>query len=450
MGTLSSFQRTGRIVGVLVRHGVLGVVDQLRRNDSSAGQKLGRRLAKALDDLGPTFVKFGQILSTREDIVPAAFAAELGTLRDDAAPISASAIRKQIERSLGTPVALAFARFDDAPLAAGSIAQVHCARTFDGDEVVVKVRRPGIGRTIANDLELLRAAIAKLTELFPALERHDADGFAREFGRGLFAELDFEREAKAITRMRRILGSAATVPAVFPGLSAREVLTMERVDGRPVSQLQDPDERSEVARALVACFANQYLHGAMFHADPHAGNILRRPDGRIALLDLGSVGEQSAATRRVLMRLSMAAARRNGTAMARAVLAMVHAPDTLDAEAYEREMGALLDALVDRPLGELRIGEVLGEVFALVRTHGLRFRAEYFLLFRSAMIVDGVLRGLDPTLDPIAATRSHIMRSWYRPRWIGPAMWLGLLAVYHRAAGAVSKLKLLTDRSSGG
>jgi ubiquinone biosynthesis protein len=450
MGTLSSFQRTGRIVRVLVRHGVLGVLDQLRRGERSAGQKLGRRLAKALDDLGPTFVKFGQILSTREDIVPLAFAAELGGLRDDAAPIPVGAVRRQIERSLGTPVSLAFARFDDIPLAAGSIAQVHRACTFDGDEVVVKVRRPGIEKTIADDLELLRTAIDKLTEVFPALGRHDADGFAREFGRGLFAELDFEREAAAIARMRKILGSTASVPRVYPALSTREVLTMELVEGRAISELRDPDERTAVARTLVGCFANQYLLGAMFHADPHAGNILRRPDGGIALLDLGSVGDQNATTRRALMRLSMAAARRNGTAMARAVLSMVHAPDDLDADAYEREMGALLDTLVDRPLGELRIGEVLREVFALVRTHGLRFRSEYFLLFRSAMIVDGVLRGLDPTLDPIAATRSHIMRSWYRPRWIGPALWLGLLAVYHKAAGAVSKVRLLTGRSKPG
>ena len=439
MGTLSSYQRTGRIIRVLVRHGVVGLLEQLRRGERTASQRLGRRLARALDDLGPTFIKLGQILSTREDIVPAAFARELASLRDDAAPISASAVRRQIERSLGRPVSLVFARFDAEPLAAASIAQVHRAWTFEGQEVVVKVRRPGIEKTIADDLALLRAAIAKLTELFPALERHDADGLAREFGRGLLAELDLEREAAAIERMRRVIGTTASVPVVFPALSTPEVLTMELIEGRCVSGLDDPGERAEVARALVGCFATQYLRGAMFHADPHAGNILRRPDGRLALLDLGSVGEQSASTRRALMRLSMAAARRNGALMARAILVMVHAPVDLDRAAYAREMGALLDALVDRPLGELRIGEVMRDVFSLVRHHGLRFRSEYFLLFRSAMLVDGVLRGLDPTLDPISATRSHILRSWFHPRWIGPAMWLGMLALYHRAASVVAR-----------
>ncbi len=443
---LANFQRTGRIAQVLVRHGVLALLGQV--GSGGDGARLGRRLARALDDLGPTFVKLGQILATREDMLPAAVARELSQLQDNAGPISARAARMQIERSLHAPVEQLFARFDDEPLAAGSIAQVHRARTFRGDDVVVKIRRPGIERVIAADLELLEGAAEWLSQRFPELRRHDAVGFAREFGRGLRAELDLACEAESIEHMRKVLRGTARIPKVFPSLSSHAVLTLEFVEGCKVSDVADPAARQQTAKQIVASFATQYLRGTMFHADPHAGNLVRCPDGNLSMFDLGAVGEIDGPTRRALMRLSLAAARRNGNAMAKAVLAMVHAPDDLDRAAYRADMAGLLGELVSRPLGEIRISVAMNDMFSVARKHGLRFRAEYFLLFRSSMLVDGVLRTLDPAIDPVAATRAHIVRSWYQPAWFGPAIALATLAAFNRTARLAGRARVALARQS--
>lgn len=440
---LASFQRTGRIAQVLVRHGLRGLGDQLvgqlAANDRSAGERVGRRIALALDELGPTFVKLGQILATREDMVPASIARELAALQDRATPFPARAARAVIRESLGAPVSALFRDFDDTPLAAGSIAQVHRARTRDGHDVVVKVRRPGIDRVIDEDLALVGSLAEIVAARVPEARRYDPIGFAREFGRGLRAELDLGREAIAMVRMQRVLGRAARVPRPYSALTTRDVLTLSFVDGHKVTELADAGARRAAARAIVGSFATQYLRAPLFHADPHAGNLVWTADG-LTLLDLGAVGELTPATRAALMRLSIAAARRSGDAMARAVLAMVHAPADLDEPAYRRDMGRVLDELVSRPLGEVRVSVAMREVFALARRHGLRFRSEYFLLFRSSMLVDGVLRTLDPDIDPVAATRGHIIRSWYQPAWLGPAIFLGSLAAFHKLAGTARRV----------
>jgi ubiquinone biosynthesis protein len=429
MLNLGQIDRMRRIVQVFLRAGVAELLDPRGRGDA----RLGRRLAAALADLGPTFVKLGQVLATREDLIPPGVARELAALEDRSPPFSAAAARRRIQSALGAPVEVVFARFDDEPLAAGSIAQIHRARTHAGVEVVVKVRRPGIRRVVEDDLALLAALAARVAARSPAVARHDPVGFVAELGKGLRRELDLAAEARALAAMATLLPRSSRVPRVYPTLSSGDVLTMEFVAGRRVRDLDDPALRRATARRLAACFAQQWLRGDLFHADPHAGNLMVGARGELVLLDLGAVGTLGARERGDLLRLAAAAAARRGDRMAGALLGMVHAPADLDRAAYERDMGRLCEQLTGRPMGEVRVGEAVQEAFALAQRHGLRFRAEHFLLMRSAMLVDGVLRSLDPALDPVRAVRAHVLRSCWRPRWTIPAAFLVASFVAARA-----------------
>jgi ubiquinone biosynthesis protein len=449
---LAKIDRLQQVVRVLVRHGLLGLADQLGLGDrrltarhargEMPAARLGRRLALALDDLGPTFVKLGQFLSAREDLLPAATVRELARLQDGAATLPARVIRRQVAAALGRPLADAFAWFDDQPLAAGSIAQVHRARTRDGAEVVVKVRRPGIETRIADDLALLEVIARRAAARSAEIARLDPLALLAELETSLRLELDFDREAACLRRMRGAVGTSARVPRVHDELSAGPVLTMEWIDGVKLTSLPPEADPARVARAVVGCFATQYLTAGMFHADPHGGNLLYTRDGRLALIDLGATGDLDPGMRRTLLHIAAAAGRRDGARLAEVGLELVHAPADLDRHAFCDDLGRLLDDALSRPIGELRVDELSRGVFAAARRHRLRLRWEYFLLFRSAGLVDGVLRGLDPTLDPVAATRAHIVRHALTRRWAGSALWLGWQTARLRLASPRARLVL--------
>jgi ubiquinone biosynthesis protein len=428
---LATLDRLRRIAQTFVRHGLLGLVDQIGLGDGSlvgrhppeelAAARFGRRLSRALNDLGPTFIKLGQFLSTREDLFPGPMARELAQLQDSAGPLPAELIKRRIAEELGRPVEQAYAWFDDEPLAAGSIAQVHRARTRSGRDVVVKVRRPGIERDIERDLVMLGTLARQAAGRSPDIARIDPVGLVEELGNTLRLELDFAREADGLRRMREVVEGTAHVPEMVPELSSSSVLTMEWVDAVKLGSPPAAADARVAARALVACFATQYLRGTLFHADPHAGNLMWTADGRLVLLDLGATGAVDASMRRMLFRLSVAAARKDGERLAEVALAMVHAPPDLDRVAYRRDLGRVLEVAVSGQLGQIRIADLIRDVFGVAQRHHVRVRSEYFALFRSAMLVDGVLRRLDPSLDPVAETRRFMVRNMLSRRWFAPA-----------------------------
>src|SRR5262245_1175476 len=359
---LAHINRMRRITQTLVKHGIVQLLEGATGGIDAA--RAGRRLAQALDELGPTFVKLGQVLSTREDMLPAAFVRELAQLQDRATPFSARVARAQIEAALGSAIVARFARFDDQPLAAGSIAQIHRARTLPGDDAVVTGRPPEIERTVEEDIERLEARPGQLVRRFPEAARHDPLGFVKEFARGLRAELDFTREAASLTKMREAVGGAALVPRAHTELSSSSVLTMDFIEGSKVSLLTDPAARKLAARRVVACFTDQYLRGELFHADPHAGHLLWQPGGGLAMLDLGAVGAIDPAMRKALRHMAAAAVARNQTALARALLTMVHTPENLDRPAVERDLGKLVSAILSAPLGDVPVSRLVRDVFA--------------------------------------------------------------------------------------
>jgi ubiquinone biosynthesis protein len=246
----------------------------------------GRRVRRLLEDLGPTFVKLGQLLSTRPDLVPADVMRELERLQDDVPPEPAEAVRRVIEDELGQPAERLFASFDWAPLAAASLGQVHAATLPDGRRVAVKVQRPGVEPTVNADLAILGDALRFLSRISALRELYDPDALVDEFARGLRAELDYTREGRNAERLRALLpaSSRVVIPPVVWAFTRRRVLTLEYVDGlKPTGPAQlraagfDP---RDVARTLAYAILHMVFHDGLFHADPHPGNLAVLPDGR--------------------------------------------------------------------------------------------------------------------------------------------------------------------------
>lgn len=450
---LASLNRFRQIVQALVRHGLYGLVDQLGLADRALvavpqkGEKtaarFGRRLSLALNDLGPTFVKLGQILSTREDMFPKATVQELKQLQDNAGPVPIRAVRAAIEKELGAPVEELFQEFSDVPMAAASIAQVHRARTHRGEEVVVKVRRPGIEKTIAKDIELLLSLAEMAAKRVADIGRHDPVGFVVEFGEALTQELDFHKEAQTLGRMSTALRGTAHVPAVIGDRSSKGVLTLEYVAGRKITEVSGK-ARQAAARHVVTCFVTQLLRSNLFHADPHAGNLMWRPVGDLALLDLGSVGHLDGRMRRTLGRLSAAALRRDGRRFAQVLLHMAHHPPEFDKGAYLNEVGAFLSEVLADPVTKADPQLLVAHAFDVTRRYELRMRSEYFLLLRSLLLVDGVVRTLDPQLDPLKVVRAHIVRYFWTPTWFLPATRIAWVAGRLKLNAAARRRPLLT------
>ena len=418
---LSDLQRLRRVLQVLVRHGFGSIVDQLGINpisgppsaDIASSSRLGRRLARALTDLGPTFVKLGQVLSTRDDLLPDAITAELATLQQQVRPVPVAEIRDAVENALGAPLHQHFAFFATEPLASASIAQVHRARTVDGEEVVVKVRRPGISARVDEDLGLLLAIAVLLEERVEESRRYDPVGVVNRFAEDLRGELDFRAEHEALKRMREV-GGAVVVPRPYGALCGESILTMDLIEGPKVTEVRDPELRHELAQQILRSFVRQILQEGFFHADPHPGNLVahrRVPEEppSLGLLDFGAVGTLDDGMRADLFRIAAAAAARDGVALADALLAMIEPPGPSDREAYVADVGAFLERLLSRNLRELRFSHISSEVWDLARTHALRIRPAYFQLLRTAVTLDGVVRDLDPALDPLNAARGHIL-----------------------------------------
>lgn len=410
---LVELSRLQGVVVVLVRHGFGSVVDRLgvgteRSSSTTTRAAVGRRLALALTDLGPTFVKLGQVLATRDDVLPPEITTELCALHHDGTPVPAAAIRHEVALALGAPVPQWFAAFDDQPLAAASVAQVHRAITLDGREVVCKVRRPGIARQVEEDLALLGTVAELLNERVEEVRRYDPLGLFAEFADALRAELDFVKEADALTQMREVVGNTAMVPTAVPELSSDRVLTMTYLPGQRLSEIEDDALRADIARQILRSFVRQILRGGFFHADPHPGNLLIH-EGRLALLDFGSVGRFTSEMRQDLVSVAAAAAERDGARLATAMLPLLADPGPPDRAAYDADVGGFLDRVLGRDVGAVRFRELSQEIWALSRRHELRIRPGYLKLLRTAATLDGVVEQLAPGLDPIREVRGVIV-----------------------------------------
>ena len=458
VSAVRDLRRLNEINVVLVRHGFGEVVsrlsrtskpavaasDEIPKDESQRGEDELRRISTAervrlvLTDLGPSFVKLGQVASTRADLLPADVIAELRRLQDDVAPLPAADIRAAVEESLGSPIADLFESFDDTPLAAASIAQVHRAvlRTPTGPrDVVVKVQRPGIARTIESDVEILHVLARLLERAVPESGIYAPTGLVAQFDRAIHAELDFTLEADNARRFARNFAEsrACRFPEVFREASSKTVLTLEYLDGLKVDEaLVAGHQGPLLARRAVSVVVQQIFDDGFFHADPHPGNVfvLGTPQApELALIDLGMVGRLSPELRDKTVDLLIAAAGQDHGTLADALYALGTPTRKVDMRAYRARVAELADKYLGRPLAEIDLQAMIRDIVRGATEFGLEIPPDFLLVAKALVTLEGIGKQLDPELDVLAEARPHFLRivsRRYDPERLGHELWRGL------------------------
>ncbi|HEU0213659.1 MAG TPA: AarF/UbiB family protein [Jiangellaceae bacterium] len=409
---LARTRRYWQIVGVALRHGLGPFVRDTRRPDDSAGRdrQLGRALRKTLDAGGVTFVKLGQVLSTRRDLLPVEVVDELSSLQDRARPVPWTEVEAVLEAELGAPLDEVFAGFDRTPLAAASVGQVHAAWLRSGAEVVVKVQRPGIRPAVERDLDIAQRIAGRLEEGTAWGRSIGVRTLADGLATAIREELDYRIEAENLRTVASGKGrtSAIHVPEIHQQLCTERVLVMQRLHGTPVNAVarslaERALDRPAMARTLLDYLLRQMLLDGVFHADPHAGNVLVLDDGRIGLLDFGSVGRVDAGLRDALQRLLLAVDRADPLGTSDALLELVPRPEVVDQQRLERDLGRFLARHIDTAAASSV--RMFADLFRIVSHHGLSIPPELAAVFRALGTVEGTLEQLAPGFEFVAEAR---------------------------------------------
>jgi ubiquinone biosynthesis protein len=383
------------IVRVFARHGIADVLGDHRTLTRA------EHLRRALEELGPTFIKFGQALSVRADLLPPVVVDELSNLQDHVPALPLAEVEACITRELGAPARAVFAAIDPVPLGSASIAQVHAATLRTGEHVALKVRRPNLRATIDADLAVL-AQLARLAARRSADARlYDPPGLVAEFERTITRELDLAREGRMIERFAENgAGDERFVfPRVYWAYTRPGLLTLEHVDGFRLADVID--RRSPgldcgvIARRGADAVLKQVLVDGLFHADPHPGNILVKPGNVICLLDFGIVGHLDARGRDRIATLVRAIARRDAVITARALMAIAKPAGDVDRSALEADAGDLIESYVGSRLGDIALVEVWSQIVALIARHRLQLPSNLMLLIKALLTIEGVGRRLD-------------------------------------------------------
>jgi len=399
---ISKTQRYREILGVLTRHGI-GIVDDEFIKHEAGDRARAEHLRQALDELGTMFIKLGQMLSTRGDLLPDAYRGELAKLQDEVSPLPADVIAAVIKEDLGAGPEQIFVFFDSRPLGSASIAQVHAARLSDGREVVIKVRKPGVDELVQIDLEILSGLIDRWSPRFPVLEQYDARGVLREFSDVLRAELDYSREAANVKFFREVFvhERGFTIPEVIDQYSRKRVLTEERVEGRKPSDLAGMAKRVRaiVSRRIARFVLEPAFEHGVFYADPHSGNLLIQDDGSLSVIDFGKVGRLTPDARQRAADLFIAIARSDAQRLADRLIEITAPNHPIDRNLITREINRILEQYVDVSLENLRFGEAMSELLQLIRTHRLRLPGTMVQFFKALAMCEGILQAVDPDLS---------------------------------------------------
>ena len=393
-----------------------------RRTDAPRGQ----RLRQALETLGPIYVKFGQVLSTRRDLLPLDIADELALLQDRVPPFPSELAVAEIERSLGKRIDEQFESFEHTPVASASIAQVHLATLKDGREVAVKVLRPGVERAVAGDLELLDTAAGLVERLWPDGRRLRPREVVAEFAHHLDEELDLMREAANASQLRRNFERSPLllIPEVHWDLCSQRVMVMERMRGTPISQVQLLRDKGinipALARAGVEVFFTQVFRDGFFHADMHPGNILVADDGRYIALDFGIMGTLTERDKNYLAQNFLAFFNRDYRRVAQAHLEAGWVPAETRLDAFESAIRAVCEPVFARPLKEIYFGKLLLRLFQTSRRFNVEIQPQLVMLQKTLLNIEGLGRELDPDLDLWLTAKPYLER-WMREQmgWRG-------------------------------
>ncbi len=465
---LQDLNRVRQIGVIAARHGfgewleraglwrILGRREKVEVSPEAQRASTARRFRMLLNDLGPTFVKLGQILSTRADLLPAEFIEELATLQDHVEPFPLEDVYARIRESLGREVNELFQRIEPEPLAAASIAQVHRAVTLAGEQVVVKVQRPEIAEQIDSDLGVLRSLARLLEAVVEETGIYTPTGIIDEFDRAIHEELDFVHEAANIRafvenhRNRPYM----KIPRVYDALSSRTVLTLEFIQGVKINQAElSMEDRREVAGHILDASFRQLFEDGLFHGDPHPGNILVLEGNRLALLDFGVVGRLSRAMQETLVMLVLAVALKDSDSVAR-ILYRVGVPDArANLVGFRNDIEGLLGKHLPTTLGEVDARSLMRDLLDLAVKYRIRIPKEYALLSRASVSTEGMMRSLYPDLNILEVAMPYakeLLADRYDPSQLQGGLMRTLLRFQSLAADLPTQLsQILLDLESG-
>jgi len=421
---LANINRLKDIAAVLLRFGFKDLVERIDlpgvslpepAPPSTVPSTTEERVRLVLDALGPTFVKFGQIMSLRPDLLPASMIRELGKLQDHVGEVDFEDIREVVEQACGDKLETVFAVFDRTPIAAASIAQVHRAvLRKEGDIVSVKIRRPGIRRTLDTDMDILEYIANRLHANFEPLHVYDLPALAKHVRRTLRREMDLRREARNLSIARSYLktNGDVVVPSVFEAYSAETILVMEHIQGTPVKEIHfdDSDQARFFARLGLRTAIKQILEDGFFHADPHPANMMITADNQLCLIDWGMAGRLTERDRRELIEVLGTIIDRDSHGLMTALFRLSEAGETEDRRGLEQDLMDTLDTTYAVPLEEINIGQLLMAIANMMREYHLRLPPELILMIKALVTAEGTARMIYPRLDVIAEARPEIER----------------------------------------
>lgn len=428
--------RTREIVTILLNHGFGDVVERLRlmrymrwwrrvvlrKPEPAPRLTVAQRIRQAVEELGPTFVKFGQVVSTRPDLVPAAIIDELEKLQEHVPAFSGAEAARILEAELGEPVSKLFASFDLAPVAAGSLGQVHRAVHHDGRVLAVKIRRPFVVRDVERDLSLMTELAILIERHLPEAEIFDPVGLVNQFARSIRREINFSREGRTMDEFRRLFRNDATlyIPAVCWELTSEAVLTMEYIDGLKISDrdglIAEGLSPAEIAANGARIFMKMAFEFGFFHGDPHPGNMRILSNGVVGLIDFGMVGRLEEDKREQLIDLLVAVSQGNVRGCVDQVLLIGKPFRPVDRPLLQSDVRDFIESYYGVPLEQIDVGNLLNDFVNILASHGIRYPADLMLLIRAIITLEGVASELDPAFN-LSTHLVPIMSTFVRERY---------------------------------
>lgn len=460
-------ERYREIIQVLIKNGLgffvsrleldrfLPLTERIKREPNLNIKNLPETLRKVLQELGPTYIKFGQLLSTRADILPPEYIKELRKLQDKVSPINFDKILTVIKEELGENYQEIFINIDENPVAAASIAQTHQALLKDGTQVILKIQRPGIKRTIQVDLDILNYLVSstRIKNIFP--EYIDISALIKEFGRTLLKELDFKMEVSNIEKFRENFRheSNIIVPEVYKELSSKRIIVMEEIKGVKLNKIEEislnNSERRFLASLGAEVFLKQVLIDGFFHADPHPGNIFVLNRTKLAYIDFGMMGQLTSEDKDILGLLFLAAIKRDVNIIVDLILEIGSVKGELNKRDLKLEVQNFIDRYYGVELRQIDFKEIIDEIQGILYKHHILLPSEFYLLGRAIAINEGVGFAIDPSFSPMEVGKKFskkLLHEIFRPDRIIDRFFDALWNIKHSTKGFPDKISKIFDK----
>ena len=441
--TYRNIQRLRVIVGIFMRHGLYGFMEivhlhllipihrRIKKRKLSEQKEvlsIPERLRLAFEELGPTFIKLGQLIASRPDLVPYEYSEEFNKLLDKVPPVSFMEVKNIVETEFDAPLSEIFSEFEEVPLAAASIAQVHKAILNNGTKVVVKVQRPQIEKLISTDIELIYLMAKLIDRYIPETRLYNPAGIVDEFSRGIKKELDFILEAGNIVKISRNLkgDKRAVMPRVYWDFTTTRVLTLDRIEGVRIDNMAELErigaDCSALARTLSDIFFAQIFKFGLFHGDLHAGNIFVVDGKKLGFVDFGIVGRLSEDMMEHLANILLAIVKGDYKMLVENYLDMGLVPDNTDLDAFSRDYRDILETYLSKPIKDASLGQLLLNYTKVAASYKIKLPMDLVLLDKCVIELEGLVRQLDPGLDMLRAGERYageLMKIWYSPKRVG-------------------------------